>query len=343
MERRPGGGLALAAPIERDGAVTGALLVETAPAPAAPGGGLVAAWIAFIAPILLLAGASVLLGQRRLALNLTAAALIVAALAGYGRYVLGALETEMRATERAVADRTTSAAANAGGVLAALEATETRRELKPAGWDSDVYRRPLGLRSDDGRLDEGRFANAHAAASQRVTRAAFGSGVATLAVLLFVGLGAASWLLTTLRRHRHAYGYVAPAMAGMIVLVFFPFFYAIALSFTDQNIYNTDKPLSEIWVGISNYAEILGDFSLARHTPDGVAFDYQNFYWTLGFTVLWTITNVSIGLSVGLLLALILNTRGLALRPIYRVLLILPWAMPNYITALVWRGMFHQQ
>ena len=38
-----------------------------------------------------------------------------------------------------------------------------------------------------------------------------------------------------------------------------------------------------------------------------------------------------------------LNTKGLAFRPIYRVLLILPWAMPNYITALIWKGMFHQQ
>jgi arabinogalactan oligomer/maltooligosaccharide transport system permease protein len=55
------------------------------------------------------------------------------------------------------------------------------------------------------------------------------------------------------------------------------------------------------------------------------------------------VLNVSIGVSVGLALALILNTRGLAMRPIYRVLLILPWAMPNYITALIWRGMFHQQ
>ncbi len=54
-------------------------------------------------------------------------------------------------------------------------------------------------------------------------------------------------------------------------------------------------------------------------------------------------TNVTVGVTVGLLLALMLNTKGLALRPIYRVLLILPWAMPNYITALIWKGMFHQQ
>jgi arabinogalactan oligomer/maltooligosaccharide transport system permease protein len=249
----------------------------------------------------------------------------------------------MRATEAAVAERTTSAAATAAGVLAALEAAEPRRELKPAGWDSDVYRRPLGRHSDDGRLDQGSFAAAHAAAAEWVTRVAVGAGVAALAVLLFVGLGAASRLLTALRRYRHAYGYVAPAMLGMIVLVFFPLFYGIALSFTDQNIYNSDKPLSEVFVGIRNFTEILGDFEVAKHTPDGLVFNYQNFYWTLGFTILWTTVNVSIGVGVGLLLALVLNTRGLAFRPIYRVLLILPWAMPNYITALVWRGMFHQQ
>ncbi len=54
-------------------------------------------------------------------------------------------------------------------------------------------------------------------------------------------------------------------------------------------------------------------------------------------------TNVTFGVTFGLLLALVLNTKELAFRPIYRVLLILPWAMPNYITALIWRGMFHRQ
>jgi arabinogalactan oligomer/maltooligosaccharide transport system permease protein len=71
--------------------------------------------------------------------------------------------------------------------------------------------------------------------------------------------------------------------------------------------------------------------------------NYLNFYWTFFFTIVWTVTNVTLGVTSGLILALILNTRGLKLRPLYRVLLILPWAMPNYITALIWRGMFHQQ
>jgi len=55
------------------------------------------------------------------------------------------------------------------------------------------------------------------------------------------------------------------------------------------------------------------------------------------------VCNVSIGVSVGLVLALILNIKGFKLKRVYRVLLILPWAMPNYITALIFKGMFHQQ
>jgi arabinogalactan oligomer/maltooligosaccharide transport system permease protein len=128
------------------------------------------------------------------------------------------------------------------------------------------------------------------------------------------------------------------------VLVFFPFLYGIAISFTDQTIYTTSKPLTEIWVGLKNYGQILGDFHIARRAADSaLVFNYLNFYWTFLFTVVWTVSNVTIGVTVGLLLALILNTPALALRPVYRVLLILPWAVPNYITALIWRGMFHSQ
>ncbi|HTN53099.1 MAG TPA: sugar ABC transporter permease [Anaeromyxobacter sp.] len=170
------------------------------------------------------------------------------------------------------------------------------------------------------------------------------AGVLGLGVLLFVALGGAARFRSALVRNRVAYAYTLPAMVGMLVLVFFPFFYGILISFTGQTIYNTSAPLTEIWNGLHNYASILGDFSIVHRAEDGsLALSYGNFYWTLIFTVVWTVTNVAIGVSVGLVLALVLNTKGLALRPIYRVLLILPWAMPNYITALIWRGMFHRQ
>ncbi len=134
-------------------------------------------------------------------------------------------------------------------------------------------------------------------------------------------------------------------MLGMLVLVFFPFFYGVALSFTDSNIYNTDKSIREIWIGLDNYGDILGDFHVVEsRPPTGRVFNYQNFYWTLGFTVVWTVTNVTIGVTRRAdPRADPQHARGSACRPIYRVLLILPWAVPNYITALIWKGMFHQQ
>lgn len=193
-------------------------------------------------------------------------------------------------------------------------------------------------------LAPGAGADVTLALHAEATRALLASGGIALALLAFVGLGGLARAWRTLVENRQAYAYIAPAVLGTLVLVFFPFFYGVALGFTDSNIYNTSSPLSELWVGLRNYAAILGDFSMVRRGADGaLVWNYLNFYWTFLFTVVWTITNVTFGVSFGLLLALVLDTKGLAFRPVYRVLLILPWAMPNYITALIWKGMFHRQ
>ena len=60
-------------------------------------------------------------------------------------------------------------------------------------------------------------------------------------------------------------------------------------------------------------------------------------------TCLWTLTNVVLHLAIGLGLALLLQDPALRFRKLYRVLLILPWAVPNYITALIWKAMFNAE
>jgi arabinogalactan oligomer / maltooligosaccharide transport system permease protein len=206
-------------------------------------------------------------------------------------------------------------------------------EKNAATWDADLVRQPL-------RIDPKAAVAGEKAA---VANASYGIGVLALALLLFGGTAAAKKTWDSLVDHRQAYLFVLPAMLGMLVLVFFPFLYGVALSFTSQTIYTVNEPFGEIWVGIGNYKEILTDFGIIRHTESGRAANYENFYWTLFFTICWTVANVTIGVTVGLLLALILNTKNLRFKTLYRVLLILPWAVPNYITALIWKGMFHQQ
>jgi len=210
-------------------------------------------------------------------------------------------------------------------------------------WDTDHYQRPLGLIAGNGSVlteVQAVYFDKRAGFLQRILRAInlLGSGV----LLLFI-YGYAARIFAAIKEHADAYLYVAPAMIGMLMLVFFPFAYGITLAFTDTTLFNEFLPFQDRLIGFANFKTILGDFNLYERTADGIIWNYQNFYWTLLVTVIWTVSNVTIGVTVGFLLAMALNTEGLRGKAIYRVLLILPWAIPNYITALVWRGMFHPQ
>ena len=341
ISKTPSGGLGLASPIEKEGLVVGMAQMET-PAivhRSRPNRAVALLW--FAAPVALFFLLSGAVGERKWLLALLAAVLLVGALARYAAHSQKVLETDRRDLETAVSREVANQAA---ALPALLSAMSVPGEIHPQTWDSDLFRRPRGIVKADGRLDEQKLRAGIDAASAQAGKALAGVGVLALVLMSFIGFGGSARLGATLRKNREAYLYITPAMLGMVVLVFFPFLYGVAISFTDQTIYTTSKPLTEIWAGLANYASILGDFHIARRAADGaLVFNYFNFYWTFLFTVVWTVSNVTIGVSVGLLLALILNTPGLALRPVYRVLLILPWAVPNYITALIWRGMFHQQ
>jgi arabinogalactan oligomer / maltooligosaccharide transport system permease protein len=210
-------------------------------------------------------------------------------------------------------------------------------------WDTDHYQRPLGLIAADGSVSaktQAAYFDKRSGFLKRILGAIDLLGAAVLLMFLY---GYAARTFAALKEHADAYTYVAPAMIGMLVLVFFPFAYGITLSFTDTTLFNEFLPFQDRLIGWANFKAILGDVNLYERTASGIIWNYQNFYWTLLVTVAWTISNVTIGVTVGFLLAMALNTEGLRGKAIYRVLLILPWAIPNYITALVWRGMFHPQ
>ncbi|HRY44791.1 MAG TPA: sugar ABC transporter permease, partial [Thermoanaerobaculia bacterium] len=360
-ERLADGSLSLAAPIEREGDVVGMVETRRVPPPPAPRPSLLTTLSYVVAPVVLFALLSLVLGDRRAPLGALAAILLAGTAWGYAAQSSAKLSRARTALEADVAASVKESAAKAQELLAALPApaapeapadgaapeavpAPSPAPLDPAEWDSDAFRRPLGLSDGAGNVDAAKVAAAIASASATIRRSSLLLGAIALLLLGFVGLGGLAAFLRTLKTHRTAYAYVVPAMVGMVLLVFFPFVYGIVLSFTDQTIYNSNAPLTEIWVGFKNYVSILTDFRVARTAADGaLVFNYQNFYWTLWVTIAWTVTNVTYGVVVGLILALILNTKGLALKPAYRVLLILPWAMPNYITALIWQGMFHQQ
>ncbi|MCL4105098.1 UNVERIFIED_CONTAM: hypothetical protein GTU68_018805 [Idotea baltica] len=62
------------------------------------------------------------------------------------------------------------------------------------------------------------------------------------------------------------------------------------------------------------------------------------FIWTVIFALL----SVSLTFALGLTLAVILQWHHLAFKSVYRILLILPYAVPAFISILVFRGLFNQ-
>jgi arabinogalactan oligomer/maltooligosaccharide transport system permease protein len=133
-----------------------------------------------------------------------------------------------------------------------------------------------------------------------------------------------------LRRSLPAYRYVAHSVVVVGLLVFVPLIVGAATSLF------AGRPGEGYYVGLANFVEIL----TARGGPLLVT---GSFYFVLLVTFLWTAVNVAFHLGIGLALGLVLSRPSLRLRAMYRVLLIIPWAVPSYVTALAWKGMFHQQ
>jgi arabinogalactan oligomer/maltooligosaccharide transport system permease protein len=124
--------------------------------------------------------------------------------------------------------------------------------------------------------------------------------------------------------------YVVPGVVTVVALVLVPVIVSAGMSlFEYQGGHFT-------FVGTTNFREILLP-PLAR------ALEARSFYFALGVTVLWTLVNVVLHVAIGVSLALLLRPSYLRFRTVYRLVLILPWAIPNYITALMWKGMFHAQ
>lgn len=127
-----------------------------------------------------------------------------------------------------------------------------------------------------------------------------------------------------------AYRYVAHAVLAILALVVLPLVAGALTSFF------AGTQTHPTYVGLENYARIL----TARGGP---LLGHGSFYLTLLVTVLWTVCNIALHVSIGLVLGVALSRPLLKLRAVYRVLLILPWAVPSYVTALAWKGMFHRQ
>jgi arabinogalactan oligomer/maltooligosaccharide transport system permease protein len=116
--------------------------------------------------------------------------------------------------------------------------------------------------------------------------------------------------------------------------VLYPLVRGLYLTLTDANSLNSARTIgvnhidaTYKFIGLDNYADILwGPTSYDRF--------WSHFIWT----VVWTALCVALHYVIGLGLALLLNQK-LRGRTFYRLMLILPWAVPTFVTVFSWRIM----
>ncbi|MEV6301825.1 sugar ABC transporter permease [Actinoplanes sp. NPDC051861] len=156
-------------------------------------------------------------------------------------------------------------------------------------------------------------------------------------------------MLPRLRRswdkHWSAWAMVVPVVVVMAVLIFYPLVNGVWLSFTNQTEANQlaeictksitggevckDNPNAWSFVGLDNYVSVLTG-------------KVGEFWMWASNTLIWTVAGVTFHYGLGLGLAVMLH-RQFRFRGLYRVLLVLPWAVPAFISAFAWKFLFNER
>ena len=115
--------------------------------------------------------------------------------------------------------------------------------------------------------------------------------------------------------------FVLPIVVIMAALILWPFINAILLSMTTRNVITrTDQ-----FIGLDNYERLFRDV------------DYLK---AVGNTFRFTFVSIAVKFVVGMGVALLLHSR-LPVRNVLTALMLLPWIVPEVVTALTWLSIYH--
>lgn len=141
-------------------------------------------------------------------------------------------------------------------------------------------------------------------------------------------------LRKSLRESRLPWLFVLPSALVMAFVTVYPQAYQVYMSFTnfDERHFNPENTPDS--VGLENFTQIL---------IDGIPIANYDFFRLFAFNLIWTFVNIFFHVSIGVAVAMLLNSKVLMGRRIYRSIFVIGWAVPQFIGALVWRNAFDDQ
>ena len=116
----------------------------------------------------------------------------------------------------------------------------------------------------------------------------------------------------------------APTLLLVLGFLLFPFLYALGLSLMNFNLSN---PAANAFIGLRNYIKLFSD---------------SYFLSSVARTVLFSVLSVLFEVTLGITFALVLD-RKFALQGFMRGLIILPWALPTVVNAIMWKWIYNAE
>lgn len=123
------------------------------------------------------------------------------------------------------------------------------------------------------------------------------------------------------------------ALPGLVVLLFIvvlPLVFMFSIAFTDYNLYNSPPRRLLHWVGFANFQSLV-NIPVWQNTFFGV------FQWTL----VWALVASTLQIGLGLALAVLVNDPRIRFKKLIRTVLILPWAVPAFVSIMIFAALFH--
>lgn len=123
-----------------------------------------------------------------------------------------------------------------------------------------------------------------------------------------------------------AYFFLAPALISIFVFFFIPVIAAFIISFTDFDIYSLGNYSYLKFVGLKNYSNLLSD---------------ELFWTSLKNTFYFVLAASPLSIAVSLGAALILNSKLVKLKGLFRLSYFIPVVTTLVAVAIVWRFIYH--
>ncbi len=113
-----------------------------------------------------------------------------------------------------------------------------------------------------------------------------------------------------------------PSLIIIFGLIGYPIIKAIGISFFE---YKMTRPDNNDFIFLGNYISILSDI----------------YFWkSMGRTMLFMVASIVLEFSIGIAVAQLLNTKFVG-RGLLRTIIIIPWAIPISVNAIMWRWIFN--